>query len=425
MEAAQLNREASNYYYQALVKKPEYIEAREALYRSGGAVLNDELSVFFYESQLGNKKEAINSYLRANDYKDLLSKVSVKLNIPAQYTEDFNQIKKEYLIELYEEGLVFLDQEDYEAAEEKFREIERIEPGYKDTKKLKDIALIEPLYRKGVKDLEELNYRSSYNAFLEVMAIDPDYKDTKELQQSALEEGMVIIGLIAFDNATPIKNAQIKAEAYDLDALNKTEDPFLKVIDRTKYQDVLNEQRINLSGAVNEATAAEAGNLLGVKWLLSGTLLELSQKTGSLSRQKRTGYKSFRVKKVNDAGEEYYETQYKPTVYYEYEQRNSVTVSQQIKLISLNTGEIEISKIINREIADYVHYYSYEGDASKLFPAFEGKVQTNRSDKQRLDNLIGAERRIKTVETLTNEAFIEVAKYVRNEVEKFSYYYVK
>lgn len=425
MEAAQLDKEAAAYYYQALVKKPEYIEAREALYRTGGQVLNDKLSVFFNESQIGNKKEAINSYLDAKKYKELLANVSVKLNIPPQYTEDFNEIKKSYLLELYEQGLVFLDQEDYESAEELFREIVRLEPDYKDTKKLKDIAYIEPYYKKGVIALEEFKYRTSYNAFLEVLAINTEYKDAKELQETALKEGMVHIGLIPFDNGTQYKNAEKKAEAYNLDALNQSKDPFLKVIDRTNYQQLLDEQRINLSGAVDESSAAEAGKLLGVKWLLSGTLLDMVKKPGKLSKKRRNGFKSIRVKKTNDEGKDYYETQYKPTYYYEYYQSNSVTVSQQLKLISLTTGEIEVSKIITKEATDVVHFYGYDGDAKRLYPSEDGKVKTSKNAKKELDQLIASRQDIKSVEILSNDAFINVSKFVKSEVEKFSYYYVK
>jgi hypothetical protein len=38
---------------------------------------------------------------------------------------------------------------------------------------------------------------------------------------------------------------------------------------------------------------------------------------------------------------------------------------------------------------------------------------------------MGANRKIKSNEILSNEALQEVAKYVKSEVEKFSYYYVK
>ena len=210
-----------------------------------------------------------------------------------------------------------------------------------------------------------------------------------------------------------------------MDELNQTNDPFLKVIDRTNYEQLLNEQKINLSGAVNESTASEAGKLLGVKWLLGGTLLDMTKKTGELLRQKKEGFKSFKVKKTNEAGEEYYETQYKKTVYYEYQQKNTVMVSIQIKLISLTTGEIEVSKIFSNEISDRVQYYSYDGDANLLFPSKDGKVVTTNSEKNQMNQYLKSRKEIKSVETLINDAFVDIAKQVQSEVEKFSYYYVK
>jgi hypothetical protein len=425
MEAAQLNEEASTYYYNALIKKPEFIEAREALYRSGGQVLNDKISIFFNESQIGNKKEAINAFLAARKYKEMLAKVKVDLSIPTQYTKDFNEIKKSYLLELYEDGLTFLDQEDYTSAEDVFKEIARLEPNYKDTKKLKDIAYIEPIYKKGKVALEEYKYRTSFNAFLEVLNIDNDYKDSRELQAMALEEGMVSVGLISFENATSIANTEKKAEAYTLDALSTTEDPFLKVIDRTNYQQLLEEQRINLSGAVDESTAAEAGNLLGVKWLLGGTLLDLSKYKSKLSKKRREGFKSYNVKMTNSEGEEYYETRYKLVYFYEYWQESSVNISIQMKLISLTTGEIEKAKILNKELGDKIHYYIYEGDAKKLYPALDGKVVTSYSARNNMQSLIKGRRKLKSISTLNNEAFLTIASQVKSEIEKFSYNYVK
>ena len=58
-------------------------------------------------------------------------------------------------------------------------------------------------------------------------------------------------------------------------------------------------------------------------------------------------------------------------------------------------------------------------------PAIDGKVAPNRSDKSRLDQYLAANREIKSVETLSNEAFIKVAEQIKSEVEKFAYYYVK
>ena len=426
MEAAGLNNEAADYYYQSLIKNPDFIESRQGLYRTGEQVLNNELSAFFQQSQMGQKKDAIYTFLRAKAFKDKLATVSVDLNIPAQYIADFEQLKASYLTEQYEIGLDYLDKENYAAAEAVFKEIGKLEPNYKDSQNLERIAYIEPFYKKGKTALEEKRYRTAYYAFDEVIIADPNYKDSKELREEALETGLVTLGIISFENGTRINNANKKAEAFILNALSNTDDPFLKVIDRTNFNQLIEEQRLNLSGVVDESTAAEAGKLLGVKFLLGGTLLQITKEAGKLSKVKKNGYKEVKIKKHNsETDEDYYVTEYKKTYFYEYKQQNRAYVSAQIKVISLTTGEIVVSKIISKESLDEVHYYKYEGDANKLYPSLDGKVDKSSNNKKRMEKLLGNRQKVNSVDILTDETFRAMANTIKSEVENFSYQYVK
>lgn len=426
METAGLNKEAADYYYQSLLKKPDLVESRQGLYRTGEQVLSSELSAFFQQSQTGLKKEAIYSYLSAKAFKDKLASVNVDLNIPPQYIADFEQLKAAYLAEQYEIGLGYLDKENYLAAEAVFKEIGKLEPNYKDSQNLERIAYIEPFYRKGKTALEENKYRTAYYAFDEVIISDPDYKDSKELRDEALEIGLLTLGFINFENGTNISNANKKAEAFILNALSNTNDPFLKVIDRTNFKQLIEEHRLNLSGVVDESTAAEAGKLLGVKFLLGGTLLQITKDTGKLNKIKKSGFKEVKTKKHNsETDEDYYVTEYKKTYYYEYKQQNRAYVSAQIKVISLTTGEIVVSKIISKESLDEVHYYKYEGDSKKLYPSLDGKVDKKSNHKKRVDELISSRQKINSVDILTDETFRTLANTIKSEVENFSYQYVK
>ena len=426
MESAGLNKEAADYYYQSLLKKPDFIESRQGLYRTGEQVLNNELSSFFQESQMGQEKEAIYTYLRAKAFKDKLATVNVDLNIPPQYVADFEQLKATYLTEQYEIGLGYLDEENYAAAETIFKEIGKLEPNYKDSENLERIAYIEPFYRKGKTALEEKKYRTAYYAFDEVIITDPGYKDSKELRDEALETGLVTLGIISFENGTRISNANKKGEAFILTALSNTDDPFLKVIDRTNFNQLIEEQRLNLSGVVDESTAAEAGKLLGVKFLLGGTLLQITKEAGKLSKIKKAGFREVRIKKHNsETDEDYYVTEYKKTYYYEYKQQNRAYVSAQIKVISLTTGEIVVSKIISKESLDEVHYYKYEGDANKLYPSSDGKVDKSSNNKKRVDKLLSSRQKINSVDILSDETFRALANTIKSEVENFSYQHVK
>ena len=416
MEASGYSMEASDYYYRALIKRPEFIEAREALYRTGEQALNEKLSVFFPQVQTGEKRKAIYTFLRAKAFRDKVATVNVELSINSQYTADFENVKANYIKEQYNLGLKYLDDENYAAAESIFKEIRKLEPNYKNTKDLEKLAYIEPFYKKGKSALEQEEYRTAYNAFIEVIATDPNYKDSKKLHDQALETSVITLGIIGFENGTSIKNANKKAEAFTLNALSQINDPFLKVLDRLSYKQLIDEQRLNLSGVVDESTAAETGKLLGVKFVMGGTLLQISETTGKLTKVKKNGYKG---EVIND------KIKYKKTVYYEYQQENRAYVSAQIKVISLTTGEILVSKIISKEIFDNVHYYKYEGDSNNLYPSLDGKVDPSSKNKRRMDKLLSSRKTIDSVDKLTDKAFVSIANVIKSEVENFSYQYVQ
>jgi ribosomal protein S8 len=416
MEAAGLNIEATDYYYRALVKSPAFVEARQGLYRAGEQALDNELSVFFQQIQIGEKRKAIYTFLQARALRDKFETVNVNLSINAQYIADFEQVKATYVTEQYELGLKYLDKENYTAAEAVFKEIRKLEPNYKDTKDLQQIAYIEPFYKKGTNALKNKKYRTAYFAFEEVIITDPNYKDSESLRDEALEIGLITLGIIGFENGTSIENANKKAEAFTINALSQINDPFLKVLDRLSYKKLIAEQRLNLSGVVDESTAAETGKLLGVKFVLGGTLLQISGKTGKLIKVKKNGYKEY-VKNDN--------LKYKKTVYYDYQQENRAYVSAQIKIISLTTGEILVSKIISKEVNDKIHYYKYEGDNSSLYPSLDGKLDTSYKNKRKMNDLLSSRKSINSVDILTDKAFRALANIIKSEVENFSYQYVK
>ena len=97
----------------------------------------------------------------------------------------------------------------------------------------------------------------------------------------------------------------------------------------------------------------------------------------------------------------------------------------QLRLISLTTGELEITNIVSKEITDRIHYYTYDGDGKKLYPSKDGKVELSKNSKNQMDQLLTNRRKIKSVETLSSEAFKDISKQVKSKIEKFSYTYVK
>ncbi|HVS14428.1 MAG TPA: CsgG/HfaB family protein [Thermoanaerobaculia bacterium] len=68
-----------------------------------------------------------------------------------------------------------------------------------------------------------------------------------------------------------------------------------RVVERSQLQALLAEQNLSLSGAVDGATAVQAGRLLGVRYLLTGAITEYGTSTAGANTRGIGGLPSVRV----------------------------------------------------------------------------------------------------------------------------------
>jgi hypothetical protein len=286
-EAAGLNKEASESYYTALWKKRANIDAQIGMKKTGQTVLSAMLSEFSQKSSFGNKKEAVYSFISAREYQAKIKGVGVELQIPEFYLGDFEKVKKSYLTELYEQGTKMLEDNKFSDAETNFNEIGRLDPNFKDAGDLKDIAYLEPIYQKALTELDAKHYRAAYSGFLKVEERKLGYKESSDLKKKCLEKGKYTVALLPFTNGTNMQGSDTKATAYVLNALTQINDPFLHVIDRENLNNILAEQRIQMSGIFSESNAVEIGKISGAKALITGTVLNHTAQNGQVRRVTR------------------------------------------------------------------------------------------------------------------------------------------
>ncbi len=416
-EAAGLNSEAANSYYTALMKKRNNIDAQIGMKKTGQLVLNQMLGEFAREKNFGSNKNAVYAYQKADTYRKKIQGVGVNLEIADFYVQDYNKAKDDYLIELYEEGTTLLEQEKYQEAEVRFKEIKTFDPNFKDSKDLADIAYMEPLYSKGVKAMEVQHYREAYDYFDQVIKRKVDYKNAKALKAEALDKGTYTIALLSFENASGTPGLDAKVSAYTLEALTSINDPFLKIVDREHMQAILQEQKLQLSGVVDEQTAVSVGQLVGAQAILTGTVLNYSVRNGQPVSRNREGYEAFKVKKINPENQqEYLETRYKPVTYTEFTNSNSCTVSFQYKLINLKTGELIKTEIIEKTAIDEVAWVRYDGKASELYPANGKNVNFNQNDRRNLMNMLNARQEPRSSGELSNELFNTISRQLSDQI---------
>ncbi len=416
-EEAGLMHEAAGSYYIALQKKRTNLDAQIGMKKNGQLVLGEMLGEFAKQKNFGTNRSAVDAYHAARDYRDKIKAVGIQLQIADFYESDYIISKSALLTELYESGTTLLEEQKYADAEAKFNEIRALDPNYKDTKELGDIAYLEPLYVQASGDMDIAHYRAAHANFDKIVKRKPTYKDAAMLAKKCIELGTYTIALLPFENASGSAGLDSKLTAYTLEAMTSIDDPFLRVVDREHTQAILEEQKLQLSGVIDENTAVTVGELVGAQALLTGTVLSFTERKGTLRSKQREGYIEYQEKVLNKTDNKYYmQTKYKPTMYTEYYNSNSCTVSFQYKLISLKTGEIIKTEIIEKIITDEVLYGKYDGDFTKLYPAGQNSVNLNSNDRRALQGLMNGRQDLRNTTELNNELFNAITKQMSGQI---------
>jgi len=405
LDEAGLYAEAAAMFEESARRDQKNIDAKIGLKKTGQSLLNDKLSAFFKATAMGSAKgDAVAAYLDAKAYQERVGRLGVVLDIPDHYRTDFERVKGEHLVDLYNEGQALMAKEDYKGAEQVFAKIARLEPNYKDASSLQSIAYLEPLYRQGKSDLEAKAYRKAYGSLDKVVSRDAAYKDAMALRQEALTKGQFTIAVLPFTTATKRQDIASRLQGQAITDLTGLRDPFLKVVDRENIERIMQEQRLSLSGVVDEATATRVGNLIGAQALLIGDVTDYREEPGQLRQSTKNGFESYPVQQVNkETGEKYFVTRYKPVSYSEHYQENKTRMAVNYRLISLETGEVLMSKSFEKEQGDHMYYATYTGNRDQLFPSLNGVADLNGGRRNELRSLLNAPREVKSTATLGSE----------------------
>lgn len=406
LDEAGMYAEAADMYLQAVQRNAKNIDAKIGLKKAGQRLLDDKLGTFFKIVNMdGDRAGAVKTFLEARSYQERVGRLGVVLDIPDHYKADFERVKGEHLVDLYGRGQALLEQQDFAAAERTFSEIAKLEPGYKDAGSLQAVAYLEPLYRAGRVDLDAGRYRKAYDEFNKVVVKDASYKDASALLQETITKGRFSVAVLPFTAADRAATVRPKVQAYAITALTSTKDPFLKVVDRENIDRILEEQRLSLSGVVDEQTAVRVGNLIGAQAVLMGEVVDYREEPGSLRRSTKEGFESYRQQQINkETGEKYFVTKYRPVTYTEFYHERKVVLSFSYRLVSLETGEVLVSKVVDQQANDHAYYAAYEGNRDSLLPKANGVVDLSNNGRSQLRGLLNAPREVKSLADLSNEA---------------------
>lgn len=416
MEEAGQITSAADLYYQAVRKNPNNTDALVGMNRTGTKVLSEYLRDFSKLAIAEDYKSAVYKYLDVLSYQKKIRAVNVDLKIAPNYEQKFEEVKEEYIKQQYDEGLKLIGVESFSEAEKRFNEVYKFNQNYKDVAELRNIAYLEPFYRKAEKLRDEKQYREAYNSYQKILSRVGNYKETRPHMEDVLKKGQITIAL-----------ASVKSRQYGIYAKNmkqftmneimKVQDPFIKIVDRDDLDRVLAEQEIALSGLAERSGQVEVGEISTAGYVVIFDVTTYDVDDQPLRKRPHPGYESFSEKYYDKEAEKYrYRTKYKPVTYYIYSAFRQVSITTSYKIVSLSSGEVLSTDILNRSYESTLQYAEYSGKKSALYPNKEGHVNTSSSDYRKLQNLLKGNRKLASYGELTNEIYKETSQLISKRV---------
>ncbi|MFA0961469.1 CsgG/HfaB family protein [Roseivirga sp. BDSF3-8] len=412
-----LYKEASQYYLEALQKELHNEEARRGLRRSGQQYLDVILGDFYKASASGDRATAVYAYRTADELYKSAANVSVRLERPAHYQTLYDDIFEEYKQELYDRAVARMDVGQFDEAKQVLNELYTLDGDYRDTPKLRQVVVLEPLYMQASQAMQYGRYREAVSALDRIEGIDPAYKDASAIKTEAEDQLMLTVAMLPFHNLTRERMIEDKLAAYVLGSINDKRNPYIKVVDRQHTQYILQEQKMGMSGLFDQKTAAQAGRLIGVKSVLIGKVISFSVSKGNWQQSQKEGYAEYYT---TDPYTKDKQRKFRDTTYVENVRVASARMSFQYLLISSETGEILGSDILTKETKAEEGYITYKGDKDGLYPKKNGRVLLSGEEKSRLDDMIehpGGKGL--HMESLSTGLFEEVSADVAKQLDKY------
>ncbi len=426
-EAQGLYEQAAESYYLSASKKRDNVDALVGLKKNGQMVLDHKLIAFTKAYDGGNMKDAVYNYRDAVSYNEKVSGVGVTLTMAERYKATYDDAKSRYLAQIYPEGVLALDAEDFTKAALIFSEVKTLQPGYERSDENLVIALAEPIYREGVKFMETGMNRKAYYDFDKIIKEHGSYKNTDDLKAEARKKALIAVAVKPIDSYTSDAGFAIQLHSLITGSINALDNPFLMVVDEENRQKLLNEQTANL---MSNNTSIDAGKLVSANALLNCKLMEVSVNPGRPTVKEVTGYIREMTTKYDTAQRKNIQVPiYHKTKYSEYYHSNSVTVSFQYQLSSVESGAVLFSDVVSVPASDNVRYARYNGDKKNLVPGYwksmdrksaEDAVYDNKNSLNELNELLNARQEIKNVDVLKSEIAAAIAKKVSAKLNSYN-----
>lgn len=419
--------EAASYFYEALKKNDDNLDAKIGLRNTGQRVLEDQLNEFYQAYQNQKSDKAVWTYLEARNYYDKIKQMGVQLEFPEKYAAYYNEVKRDHLASSYQNAYKLLQQERFIEAEEILESIVEIDPEYKDVEAMLVEAKYEPVFREAREAMDDEKYYTAYSLFDDILSQHATYKNAASLKEQCLEKGQVTIALLPVKDGTGHYEATQMMQARFAGELNNMSNPFLKIVEQPETSTT--GRRAEVRKLKDPAQDYEIKDPNAVKAHLHSTLMQFEASEGSLSHSEKRGYLKKENRYKDEAtGEIKTRVTFDKVVYDEYKKVNKAFCRLSFKMVSSESGEILVADLASAGKQDEMHYVEFEGNAENLVPGYwryrrrgsdQDEVKNNYKDIRALQRLVKAKRSIEPAQALSEKVMEQVAHNAARKINSY------
>jgi hypothetical protein len=405
LEKQGLVNEAAEYYLEALQRKPTSVEAKIKLKEHGQKHVSNMASEFFRNYNTQQLEASLESYEKLKDFNSKTSALSVQLDYPKTYDEDYQKAVETYCLKNYNQASVLVNQKRYQDALGYISRVEKYNAGYKNLRQLEIIASCEPLYQSAINNLENKNYSGALGLLASIKVKTENYKDSRDLLELATAQQTK--SFILFEPRQSQDPSENEIQQYLFDnfsqaALQKLNS--VKIINNTPFQnapsttDLNSSTNVDLIQAIRKATAADYFYVYDVS--------NKKEYNSGLSKTGARGYQEVQTR-LNDTT---VITEYKAFDYNLVKAQRIFSYDFKYKLINAYTNQIVSSQTQNIRAQDALEYQEFarkfSGNINSLYPYNPKQTPPlGQYNPKSWRNLFGARNTLKTFEELKNDAF--------------------
>lgn len=234
-------------------------------------------------------------------------------------------------------------------------------------------------YQEGLR-LSELSQvedqKEAAKEFKKALEFKPNFKDAQELYQQARKLGTTRIVVIPFENKSRNRRYGAIEEVITDDLISnllnsKSSMEFTEIISRDELTQIMNEQKLQLSGLVDDESIIEHGKILGVNEILVGSITQINYSPIQVQTKSFVESKNVKVgevEKKDDLGRSI-KTSIMEDVEAKVTQKthkSQALVSASFKLIDVSTSKIKFSQSFKEVQVFQYSSASFKGDSKAL-----------------------------------------------------------